>query len=113
MARQLARAVSRFLDLCPRVVAVHDLTTKVRIELEGDYYLDLYHNATLGKYAYTLIHQDQRLCGWDNAPHHPDVAGYPHHFHRQDGSIEPSAFTGDPEQDILAVAATVNSFLPR
>ena len=47
MAEQLALAVGRFVTGCPYVVAVHDLVTKTRIELEKDYVLDLYYNATL------------------------------------------------------------------
>ena len=113
MAQQLARAVSRFLALCPYVVAVHDLVTKVRIELQGGYFLDLYYNATLGKYTYALIHGNQRVYGWDNAPHHPGLANYPHHVHYEDDSIEPSPFTGDPELDTAAVAIVVNAHLQK
>jgi hypothetical protein len=89
MARQLARAVSYFLEICPSTVAVHDLATKVRIELVEGYLLDLYFNA----------------------PHHPEQPNYPHHRHMEDGGIEPTALTGDPEQDIIFVTAVVNSCL--
>ncbi len=109
MAGQLAHAVSHFLDLCPHVVAVHDLVTKVRVELPDDCFLDLYYNATLGKYTYALICQGRRVYCWDNAPHHPGLKNYPHHFHCENGSIEPSSFTGDPEQDIAAIAAIINN----
>ena len=50
MVEQLALAVVRFVTGCPYVVAVHDLVTKTRIELEKDYVLDLYYNATLCLY---------------------------------------------------------------
>lgn len=109
MAGQLAHAVSRFLALCPHMVAVHDLVTKVRVELPDDYFLDLYYNVTLGKYTYALIHRGRRVYCWDNAPHHPGLPNYPHHFHHENGSIEPTSFIGDPEQDIAAVAAIINS----
>ena len=111
MAQQLTRAVSRFVALYPHTVAVHDLATKVRVELQGGYFLDLYYNATLGKYTYALVHGDRRVYGWDNAPHHPGLANYPHHCHREDGSVESSSLTGDPEQDIATVAAVVNARL--
>jgi hypothetical protein len=93
------------------VVAVHDLATKVRIELVDGYLLDLYFNATLGKYTYALICRDQPVSVWDNAPHHPEQISYPHHHHQEDGGIEPSSLTGDPEQDIVLVAAAVNARL--
>jgi hypothetical protein len=111
MARQLARAVSYFLETCPSAVAVHDLATKVRIELVEGYLLDLYFNATLGKYTYALIRDGQPVSVWDNAPHHPGQPNYPHHRHMEDGGIEPTALTGDPEQDIIFITAVVNSCL--
>ena len=36
----------------------------------------------LRKYAYYQVTPaDQVIRGWDNAPHHPEVSTYPHHFH--------------------------------
>jgi hypothetical protein len=113
MAQQLARAVRLFIIACPYVVAVHDLVTKIRIELQRGYFVDLYYNETLGKYAYTLIAQDRRVIGWDNARHHPGLANFPHHFHCEDGRVEPSTLTGEPEHDIMVVVAAVNAILRR
>jgi len=78
-----------------------DLLTKTRIELQGGYGLDIYYNETPGKYGYTLIRQNQRIIGWDNAPHHPRLSGFPHHFHNEDGTVYPSDFTGNPVEDIV------------
>jgi hypothetical protein len=111
MAGQLAGAISYIIAACPYVVAVHDLVTKTRLELAGSYFLDLYYNATLGKYTYALIHQGRRIYGWDNASHHPGLANHPHHFHDEDGSIRPSSLTGDPEKDVLIVIIQVNTRL--
>jgi hypothetical protein len=111
MAEQFALAVGRFVTGCPYVVAVHDLVTKTRIELEKGHVLDLYYNAALQKYAYTLIYADRRVLGWDNAPHHPDLPNPPHHFHHPDGSVESSALTGDPAYDIEIVLITINAHL--
>lgn len=45
----------------------------------------------LHKYAYYQIAPSgDVICGWDNAPHHPDVRTYPHHLH-QAGDVYPSA----------------------
>jgi hypothetical protein len=111
VAGQLARAIARFVTLCPHVRAVHDLVTKQRVDLAGGYVFDLYFNAPLGKYSYTLVYGDRRLIGWDNAPHHPDLTGFPHHVHLEDGSVVPSPLTGVPEQDIEHVAVALNEFL--
>lgn len=111
MAESLARTVQRFVETCPYVISVHDLVTKVRIELQGGDFVDLYYNDTLGKYAYTMVHHDQRIISWDNARHHPDLPNFPHHFHHVDGHVEPSDLVGIPEQDIDIVVAGVNNLL--
>ncbi len=48
-----------------------------------------------------------------NAPHHPSLANFPHHFHAEDGIIQASMLTGDPEQDITQITGTVNAILGR
>jgi len=36
----------------------------------------------LRRYAYYwLDEQDALICGWDNAPHHPEISTHPHHKH--------------------------------
>ena len=111
MAGQLDRAVARFVALCPHVQAVHDLVTKQRVDLSGGYVLDLYFNETLGKYGYTLVRGGQCLIAWDNAPRHPSLKDFPHHVHREDGTVASSPLTGDPERDVEHVAREVNVFL--
>ena len=78
---------ARKLLLSPLVLEVEFLGTKVRAHLPSGYTLDIYYNATLQKYSYTVIKQDKRIIGWDNAPHHKHVTSYPHHFHTQNGKI--------------------------
>ena len=111
MAGQLDRAVARFIALCPYVQAIHDLLTKQRVELSSGYVLDFHFNEAFGRYSYTLVQGDRRIIGWDNAPHHPDLTSFPHHFHRKDGTVTSSPLTGDPEQDVEYVAAEVNAHL--
>jgi hypothetical protein len=37
---------------------------------------------TLGAYSYYWLDaHDALVQGWDNAPHHPHLANYPHHTH--------------------------------
>ena len=111
MAGQLARAVARFVALCPYAQVVHDLVTKQRAVLAGGYVFDLYFNETLGKYSYTLVQGSRRIIGWDNALHHPGLANFPHHFHREGSTVVSSPLIGNPEQDIEYVAAELNEFL--
>ncbi len=111
MATEFNRAVVRFIATCAYVTAVHDLITKWRLELAGGYILDLYFNDTLGKYGYTLVQARRRVLGWDNALHHPGLANFPHHVHRPDGQIEPSALTGDPDHDLEQVRHEIEAFL--
>lgn len=111
MAAKLVNAIRYFLTESPYVVSLQDLVTKTRIELEQGYILDLYYNETLGKYGYTLILNNRRVVGWDNALHHPQLPNAPHHFHAQDGSVHPSSLTGEPEQDIVPVTAAINEIL--
>lgn len=111
MAGQLARAVAHFIARCPYVRSVQDLLTKQRVVLEGGYILDLFFNEAQGEYSYTLIHENRRVIGWDNAPHHPSLTRSPHHLHREDGTVVASSLIGVPEEDIEAVLARLNQFL--
>lgn len=113
MASKLAHAVSILVTECPHVVAVQDLLTKTRVELNQGYLLDLFYNDTLGKYAYALILNNQRVLGWDNAPHHDHLPTAPHHFHAEDGSVQTSTLVGDPEQDIFQIIPVINTILSR
>ena len=111
MATEFERAVERFVNECQYVVAVNDLTTKVRIDLVASHVLDLYYNETLGKYSYTLVKAETRILGWDNARHYPSLENFPHHVHQADGKIEPSTLNGAPEHDLVQVRLEVERFL--
>jgi hypothetical protein len=111
MATAFDRALAVFIRKCPYVIAVHDLTTKWRIELTADYLLDVFYNEALGKYSYTLVQGGKRVIGWDNAPHHPTVLNFPHHVHQQDGPIAPSPLTGEPEHDLEMVRHIIEALL--
>lgn len=111
MALSFTQVLDQFVSQCGQVTAVHDLFTKWRLELTQGYLLDCYFNETLDRYSYTLIKDNQRIMGWDNAHHHPYLPNFPHHFHTPDHQVVPSALTGHPEADLEQVRLAVESFL--
>jgi len=94
---------ARRLLLSPLVLDIEFLGTKVRAHIPNSYTLDIYYNATLQKYSCTIIKQNKRIIGWDNAPHHKHVKTYPHHFHRPDGKITQSKMKSNPTEDITTI----------
>jgi hypothetical protein len=73
------------------------------IELIGGFELHLAEYFILGsglervKYRYHLQTADRRLVSrWDNAPHHPGLATYPHHRHDAQDVVHPSEPMGLP-----------------
>ncbi len=93
------------------VLKVEFLGTKVRAYIVHGYILDVYYNQTLRKYSYTLIKENKRIIGWDNAPHHVAVETYPYHFHDVDGKIKPSHLSGNPLKDLDEVLNVIKIVL--
>lgn len=59
------------------------------------------------KYRYHLQKLDGTLVSrWDNVPHHPHIATFPHHCHDAHEDIHPSA-----PMDILAILKVLPSFI--
>lgn len=51
---------------------------------------EVYVRGELRKYAYyRLTPTGEIIQGWDNAPHHPEIASFPHHLH-QENAVYPS-----------------------
>ena len=109
MADQLTDALEIFVATCSHVRSTRDLITKVRVELEEGYVLDLYFREATGQYSYTLLQNEQRVIGWDNARHYPDLPNAPHHFHKEDDEVESSGLVGKPAEDIRIVAKHINA----
>lgn len=102
---------ARKLLLSPLVLDVEFLGTKVRAYLPRGYILDIYYNVTLQKYSYTVIKQNKRIIGWDNAPHHKHVKTHPHHFHASDGKITQSRMKGNPTEDVASILKEIKKNL--
>jgi len=69
------------------IVFIDGSLLAVRFTLQDDGGIEEYN------YAYQYLDaKGQRLFRYDDAPHHPDVATYPHHLHR---GPEPSGYERD------------------
>ncbi len=58
-----------------------------------------YYQNRLERYAYYWLTSDDRLItGWDNAPHHSHLPGFPHHKHvHSSDNVQPSEETTPAE----------------
>lgn len=70
---------------------------------------DQYYQNTLERYAYYWLNANDRLIvGWDNAPHHSHLPGFPHHKHvASQENVQPSEET-TPE----GILSTIRDRLP-
>lgn len=99
-------------------VVEHDETVygrvllRIRCQLSPGYNLQIWvhYKRAFQRYAYQLF-TDRPILRWDNAPHHPEIQGFPHHFHDKVGHRLPSTLTGDPLADMPIVLDEVRRFL--
>lgn len=61
-------------------------------------------------YSYQLF-STKTLIRWDNEPHFPKLANFPHHFHSLEGGVTPSPLVGKPEEDVSRVLREISDFL--
>ncbi|RLI81033.1 hypothetical protein DRP07_08160 [Archaeoglobales archaeon] len=47
--------------------------TKIRAEYSDNLFIDIYYNPDNNRYDASLIFDNERVLGWDNAPHHYKV----------------------------------------
>ena len=88
------------------------LELKVRCQLVPPYQLQVWLHTeprTLD-YAYQLFVQTP-LLRWDNAPHYPNVATAPHHFHDEQNNVGESPLRGDPRRDLPLVLKEIAAWL--
>lgn len=62
--------------------------TKIRAVYSHNLFLDVYYNPDNNRYDISLIFNNKRVLGWDNAPHHTKVSTHPHHRHEFDQIFE-------------------------
>jgi hypothetical protein len=87
---------------------------RIRCQLPRGYNLQIWihHEHALQRYAYQLF-TDRPILRWDNAPHHPEIRGFPHHFHDEMGRELPSNLRGDSLVDVPAILDEIAQFLER
>ncbi|MFQ5812705.1 MAG: DUF6516 family protein [Anaerolineae bacterium] len=101
-------------------VVEHDETSygrvllRIRCQLPLGYNLQIWvhYEPAFQRYAYQLF-TDRPILRWDNAPYHPEIQGFPHHFHDEVGHRLPSTLTGDPLIDVPAILNEIAQFLER
>ncbi len=83
---------------------------KMRITLLDHSFLDVWLSFD-GDYAYHWEHraQDGGLHRWDNAPHFPQIASYPHHCH--EGSESNVIESHIPQENAEAVLRYILDFI--
>lgn len=63
-----------------------------------------YHRDALERYAYYWLNADDRfITGWDNAPHHSRLPGFPHHKHIASQENVQSSEETTPEEALAAI----------
>ena len=85
---------------------------KIRVELEGDYKLQVrvYFNRGHMDYAYQFF-ADLPLMRWDNKEEFRHLATFPHHYHDMNGNVKPSALAGNPIMDMKTVLNEIAVFI--
>src|ERR1700740_153503 len=77
---------------------------KLRCRLTSGNRLQIRLRATQGKLNYSYQEfSTVPLQRWDNAPHFPHLASFPHHYHSPQGRVLESTLTGDPLRDLPIV----------
>lgn len=90
------------------------LVLKIRCIMEKDYQFQIWihHESSFQDYSYQLF-SDSPILRWDNAPHHPNVSTFPHHFHNERGEITESPLDGMLLKDVKYVLKVVKKWLSK
>jgi hypothetical protein len=90
------------------------LMYKIRCDWPKGYSLQIRLRLRAGttEYSYQLF-TTKPVLRWDNAPHHPSLANFPHHFHDDADTRHPSNLSGDPLADVPMVLTEVSKYIGR
>jgi hypothetical protein len=85
---------------------------KVRCQLPSGYQLQVWLHGEPDSQDYALqLFSDHPILRWDNAPHYPEVATAPHHFHDDSGKVGNSPLNGDALTDIVRVLMEIDIWM--
>lgn len=62
------------------------------------------------RYSYQLF-STKPVLRWDNAPHFPDLPGFPHHFHDDESNRRSSPLRGDLLDDMPIVLREIEEYV--
>ncbi len=88
------------------------LEVKIRCRLIQKFQLQiwLHYEPAFQDYAYQLF-TERPILRWDNAPHYPDQATAPHHFHNEQGKVLDSPLSGNVLDDLNLVLPIIEQWL--
>lgn len=87
------------------------LMYKIRCDLPKDRFFQICLRLKTGAIAYSYqLFTTKPVLRWDNAPHYPSLANFPHHFHDDTETTHPSDLSGDPLADLSAVLAKIVAY---
>ena len=85
--------------------------TKIRAVYGDNLFLDIYYNPDNNRYDVSLIFNNRRILGWDNAPHHSKVSTHPHHRHEFNQVLESDI--GNFIEDLPKLLDYVDAFISK
>ena len=113
----ISHLISNHLISSLKIVAIDEIFSRSVLRLRCNLLPSLYHldirliqteNESI--YAYQLF-TDHPMARWDNAPHFPSIATFPHHYHNLNGEVEPSPLKGLIFEDLDYVLENVKNIL--
>ena len=120
--REYIRLVQEVIRTAPHVISFEIAFEEIdqwecyirgKLQIDGGLELHIAEYVITGptlkrtKYRYHLQGAEGKmLVRWDNAPHHPQVATFPHHRHESDGDVKESL-----AMDVEAVLQAVTAYI--
>lgn len=87
---------------------------KVRCRMGGDYQFQVWIHAEADSLDYSFqLFSDGPILRWDNAPHYPNIATSPHHFHDERGRVSKSPMKGDLPKNLKTALGLIEKWLEK
>lgn len=90
------------------------LMYKVRCDLPKGYSFQVRLRLWQGALSYSYqLFTDRPVLRWDNAPHYPGLANFPHHFHDDTETRHASTLVGNPLTDLPTILPVITEYMDR